>query len=539
MRFSVGRKQKPQLARATSKAVDIPAPIGGLNTRDSLSAMPPTDALQLVNYIPQQSGLKSRLGYTTATGTLDFFFSDSNNFYFADGNNFVFTGSSDTYSGAVETTIPYIQGLTSLMITASGGELYSDNTSGTLTTLGTGFGNARWEGEKLGVNMVLVNGADAPQNFNGTTLSTPSFTGDLATYGAANINGIHKHRNRIYMYDTDYGNFFVGGVNAVSGDFDEFQLDRVSNTGGNITCIKSITKDAGDGIDDYLAIMLNTGEVILYQGSDPTDADNFALVGKFMMPPLINRRCATEFSGDIICLTKQDVIKLSDVIKYTSESGGFNTNPSKLSGAITNDYNTYGDIWGYQITTYPRGGWIIINIPEVEAQAAHQYVINVVTGASTQFMGWEANCFGVLNNNLYFGEEARTCLADSGLSDDGADIQLIGRQAFTNLGISQRKKINNVKLFIQADGALDIDLSVAYDFGVATPQGTQGSVATGVLWDTVLWDTASWSSVQSSTLSFTTAGLGVYTSIQKNLSIQGQQINWYATTYNFDTGKAF
>lgn len=41
----------------------IPAPIGGWNARDALDAMPPTDAIKLVNWIPRAGFVQSRGGY--------------------------------------------------------------------------------------------------------------------------------------------------------------------------------------------------------------------------------------------------------------------------------------------------------------------------------------------------------------------------------------------------------------------------------------------------------------------------------------------
>ena len=35
-----------------SPEVDVPAPVGGLNTRDNLGDMPIEDAIELVNWIP-------------------------------------------------------------------------------------------------------------------------------------------------------------------------------------------------------------------------------------------------------------------------------------------------------------------------------------------------------------------------------------------------------------------------------------------------------------------------------------------------------
>ena len=42
----------------------LPAPVGGLNARDSLDTMSPTDAIVLDNYIPGDTNLFLRRGYS-------------------------------------------------------------------------------------------------------------------------------------------------------------------------------------------------------------------------------------------------------------------------------------------------------------------------------------------------------------------------------------------------------------------------------------------------------------------------------------------
>ena len=48
----------------TVKAVSVPAPVGGLNSRDSIDAMPPTDALVMSNFFPTVEKVSLRDGYT-------------------------------------------------------------------------------------------------------------------------------------------------------------------------------------------------------------------------------------------------------------------------------------------------------------------------------------------------------------------------------------------------------------------------------------------------------------------------------------------
>ena len=507
----LARAIKPQIARRTSQAQDIPAPVGGLNTRDSFATMPATDAIELTNYIVESYGVVSRNGYEDFANSL---------------------------ADDVKSLIPYLEGSAQFFISASGGELEKVTTGGVVSSLGSGFSSDLWETVKLGINMVFVNGVDDPRNFDGTNLTTPVFTGDLSTYGPENIDNIHKHRNRVYMWDTDDNKFFYGGTNAVAGSFAEFPLSRVSDTGGNLVEMKTISQDAGNGPDDYAAFILDTGEVIIYAGSDPGDATNWTLVGKYKMPPIIGKRCAVEFAGDVLILTKIDLVKLSDVIKFTGETGGFNVNPSKLSGAIRDSYNAYQNE-GFSITLYPKGGLILINIPITSYASYVQYVINTTTSGASKFSGWNANVFAVLGDNLYFGISDTIVKADSGLDDNGVAIELFARQAFTNLNIATKKKVSNVRLYMAADGALNIDLALGYDFSFPNPQGTQTSSVSGSEWDVAPWDVSSWAGTVTRLISFVTGGLGIFVGLQTRILISGQKVNWYATTYNFDISKIY
>lgn len=510
-RRSLPIRLKKKLARPDSIAVNIPPALGGKNSRDNISIMPESDAIDLVNWIPTSRGLQSRGGSVM---------------------------TQDGFSAAVETLIPYQSGATNIMVAASGGNLYKA-LSGSLTTIGTGFSNARWHGEKLGINMMLANGADAPRNYDGTTLTTISFSGDISTYGVNKIHSFKKFKNRVYAWDIDYPNFFYGGVNSVAGAFAEFALENVSNTGGNIVEIKTISRDAGNGMDDYIAFILNTGEVIIYEGSDPSDATAWQLVGKYQAPPIIAIGCAVEFAGDVMMLTQTDLVKLSDIIKYGSEVGGFNIQPSKLSGDITSDYKIYGSNYGWSLEVYPAGGWIIVNVPEATNSAYHQYVIDTTTGAYTEFQGWNAQAFGVLNRRLYFGQSDEILQGDTGEDDAGAGIQLVSRQAFSNLGTTRKKKISNARLYMESVGALSIDFSLGIDFDFPNPQGTQVSSVNGSAWDVAAWDVASWAGDDARTVSFVTAGIGVFISPQVSLTALGQKVKWHQTTYNFNAAESY
>ena len=157
----------------TARQVEVPPPFGGLNTRDSRAEMPPQDAIQMTNVISEPGGVKSRLGYESfATGI----------------------------TGVVNFIADYSSGSTRNMLIGAGTTVYDVGTGGgTASSLGTGFANSNWESAQLSGSMVIVNGGDTPEIYDGSTLTTGVYSGDIATPGAATMDAISTHKSRMYM----------------------------------------------------------------------------------------------------------------------------------------------------------------------------------------------------------------------------------------------------------------------------------------------------------------------------------------------------
>ena len=514
----IPRAQKIQIA-SQPKAVQlsVPAPTGGVNTRDSRSDMDIRDAITMENWIPEANGVRSRTGFDTF-GTV------------ATGN--------------VETLIPYEYAAVKQLISFAGTVMYKTGTGGGAgSSIKTGLANARWQSSQLGQNRIFVNGADAPLNFDGTTVTTPTFSGDLDTLGAENIDGIHSFKNRIYMWDTATSDFYYGGINSISGDFTKFELGKVSTSGGNLLIMETLSRDAGDGMDDFAVFILTTGEVIMYQGSNPGDATNWSLIGKYFMPPPVSIRSAARFAGDIFIITANDVLTIGNVIKSGGgqEGGqGFNLTPSKLSGGIQDDFAAFGTNYGFEMQLYGSGGWVLINIPETTNSKYHQWVISTTTGAATKFIGWDAQVFAVFNNRLYFGQSSNIFQADSGLDDNGAEIQLRSTQAFNDFQDGHFKNFTGYKLFIRAEGTVNVGASFAFDYGEASFPTPSESQVSGAAWDTATWDEAEWAGANVARLiSFGIGGGGVTVSAQLSINISGQQMFLYNQIYNFTVSNTF
>jgi hypothetical protein len=503
------REAVVQQLGGTSRQAEIPVPSGGLNTRESRSSMPITDAVQFQNLISEPDGVASRLGYTSfGTGM----------------------------TGTVNHLSEYVNASTKQLVVGAGTVLYSFGTGGgTATSVKTGFTNTDFESAQLSGSMVLVNGADTPQIYNGSTSTDAVYSGDLNTDGPSNVDGINVHKSRMYVWDTDTSNFYYGATNAVQGAFAKFPLNEVSKTGGNLLIMKSISRDGGSGPDDYACFILDTGEVIVYQGNDPGTAANWALVGRYFIPAPINKRSAIEFAGDIVVLTRQDIVALSDTINASTETGSVLLKPSKLGGAIREAFNTYGNNSDWQLSVYNNKGWLVVNVPEVDGSNFFQYVQVFQTQAPSKFIGWNATVFGSFNNGLYFGGDGVVFKGDSGFDDNGSNIDCLGQQAYSTLGIAQIKNVRNLTITYLFDGSSTLGAEIGYDYIDKEVQNTATSEPIGPDWDTSEWDTAEWAGASAArNVKFSVAGTGRSLSTTIQFSIQGAQFRWLGTNINLE-----
>jgi hypothetical protein len=477
--------------------VNVPCPSGGLNTRDSESSMEPTDAVIMENWFPDQGSVSTRKGFTEyATGL----------------------------TGYVETLIEYNANNIRKFICANGTTLNDITNASSITSVGTGFTNARWQWVNFNSYVIMVNGADTPQTFDGTTLTASSINGSGLT--VTELNGINVHKNRVYVWNSNSQDVWYGATNAIGGTFTKFQLSRVAPFGGNLVSMMTWNLDGGNGVDDYAVFLMSSGDVLLYQGSDPS---SWALLGTYKIGRPIAVRGAKKIAGDIVIITDQDFVFFSEVFK----NDGAVTQRGKLSGAAITAVNNYGSNYGWEIAMYPKAGWLLINVPVATNTTYHQYVVNTITGAGCKFTGMNATTWGMFNNNLYFGGNGKVFLANNGYNDNGVSINCDIQSAYNNLGSPQEKIVNSYRNTIKLDGSATVNSIVNFDYGRGEASQISSSTATGSFWDVAMWDVAMWSpeGLTRNELIYS-SGQGVDLGMRIKVILNGQQLFWYRTDYS-------
>ena len=88
----------------------------------------------------------------------------------------------------------------------------------------------------------------------------------------------------------------------------------VSTLGGNLIQIGTLSIDGGEGVDDLLVLMMSSGEVLVYSGSNPSS--DFSLNGTFRIAEPVNeKRGMAKLGGDLIVITREGYLPLSQVFR--------------------------------------------------------------------------------------------------------------------------------------------------------------------------------------------------------------------------------
>jgi len=406
----------------------IPAPFQGLNTREAYTALQPTEARVLENWLPDEGAVKVRPGHTT----------------------------HQTISGATTVlSLMLFKGASSqkLIAGASNGKVY--DVSGSPIELGTGYTVNRWRHANFNGYIFGVNATDTPWRYDGTTFGATGFTGPTLT----TLQTISQVRNRLWVTQTNSADVRYGGIGSVTGALTTFQLSQIA-AGGKCVAIGSWSRDAGDGSDDFTVFIMSTGEIIVYQG-DP--ATNFALVGKYMAPAPVAVDAVVKVGGELVIMTVSGPIPVSAVIAGNAFSFDALALYGKIAPSWKADYVRYGANAGWNAHFFD--GLVYFNIATGLAQTK-QYVLNTRVSAWTLYTKLPAAQFADLNGALYFGSYSSGLVFRHATgADAGAQIVTLARQgASYPMGPGNAALYNAYMPLIDATGPAQMQFALDIDF---------------------------------------------------------------------------
>ena len=580
----------------TATTASVPSPIGGWNARDSLAQMAPTDAVQLINFFPTPTAVTLRSGYAKAStgitgkvyslmnyarqnGTYSLFAAAETKIWDATNNpatvsfsgitnsKFQFVNFSNTGGDYLvacngqDPTMVYDGTRWFFIATTTTAQTISTITRGGTGNLTATVTTASPHGLVDG-NRVTISGATA-SNYNGTYVidvtGSNTFTYTMATAPAANativgsytvvgITGVDSStfinvnlfKNRLWFTQKDTMKVWYLDVANIGGVATSIDFGGIARNGGYLQAMGTWTLDAGQGADDYAVFVTSMGEVMVYNGTDPTSPTTWALKGVWQLGQTFARKCFFKWSGDLLLLTQDGLVPLASALQSSRLDPRVNLT-DKIYYAVSQAATNYYSNFGWQIHYYASENMLILNIPITDG--VEQYVMHTITKSWARFTDIEAYCWEVSGDaDMHFGGDGYVGIFYQGNSDAGSNIQAAAQQAYSYFDSpGQLKRFTMVRPIFQSNNGFPTTaVNISTDFEPQTQFGTltfNPASTIGGTWDASLWDDALWSAGDIVTKTWNgVTGLGFSASINLSVASQGIDFKWTSTDYVMEKG---
>jgi len=362
-----------------------------------------------------------------------------------------------------------------------------------------------------------------------------------STYTVNSNSFIHVNlfKNRLYFTQKNTMKVWYMPVSSLGGAAFPLDFGAIARNGGFIQGMATWTLDAGQGADDYAVFATNMGEVIVYNGTDPTDATTWLLKGVWQMGYIFSRRFFYKFAGDLLMLTQDGLVPLASALQSSRLDPRINIT-DKIYYEISKEADQYSTQFGWQVIYYAKPNMLLINIPN--PAGTEQYVMHTISKAWCNFTGISTTVFELQNDDLYFGGAGFVGKFWDGKADDGKAISGTCQQAYSYFGLpGQQKRFTMVRpTFLVDAGAPGVYAGINTDFQTQNNLGQVSfqTVPTTVgVWDAATWDVQNWAGNLIVYRNWQgVSGLGYAAGINMNIVSQGIDVHWVSTDYVMEKG---
>lgn len=491
MRRGFRRVAVPGQAQPPSRLKSFPAPVRGWIANEGLATGLPGGAAVLENGFPTQTGIRIRGGLLKIATIVT--------------------------SAAVVSMFTYTTGAVKKLFAASASKVFNVTSvadpdtppSADITGLTNGYFSAAQFNTAGGAYLYIVNGADKPRLYDGTTwtaidgVSTPAITGVTTT----GLSHVWVYRSRLFFVQTGTMNAWALPVDSIGGAAIQISLAGIFKNGGALLTGGTWSQDAGDGIDDRCVFISDRGEVAIFEGADPSDPNDWAMVGRYDITPVMGKRSLMQVGGDLLISTQDGIVPISAVVVK---------DPAALSlAAVTKNI---APEWkkeviarrglNWELLKFPAYNMGIVSLPNTTTTSPYCFVVNLETGAWAKYTGWDTNCLILHDDWAYFGSSTgEVYKIEVGGSDDGTAYTVKMAGLADHLGsVAFHKTVHSMRATFVAGRPFIPKLSIAtnYDLTFPTAPNSIADTITPGEWDTGLWDVALWDTSAATPAPYTT-----------------------------------
>lgn len=459
-----------------SAPLSFPAPTLGLVTSSDIASQVSGAAIVLENWLPTLTGARVR-GGSEKWGLA------------ADGGDFV-------------SAFRYVYGSVERMFMATGTAIYEmsapaappTTTAAAVSGL-TGGDFCAFQHTNAGTSyLICLNGSDDRRIFDGAAWGTaPAITFPDATT-MANLSFGWVFKNRQFFIKSGSLDAYYLPVNAIGGASVVFPLGGVLKGGGSLLSGFSWSLESGNGPNEYCAFVSTEGEVAVYSGVDPSDADAFGLVGVYQIGKPLGKNAFIKSGGDVLIATVDGLIPLSQAFQRNREQLAL----VSASKAIEDIWRAVAAVTGYgwTLTLWPEENLVFVCYPSNPVAPDTTLVYNVLTGKWAVVTNWQATCYATNQKSIFFGSMGGLAWhGDFTGTDDGDAFRCTYLSHFSSVqGFGQNKVASSASMRFRASLRPSVRLFAKADMDISTPIfSTVSSNGSGSsVWDVGLWDVAKW-----------------------------------------------
>ena len=502
---------KPQ---ARGQVVQTKAPpMGGLDSISPRALMPEQNAVALDNFIASESGLVMREGwYEYATGigaspgTAPGMPIQTILCYAAPPANALDSPLAQSELFAVTDSGFYL--------IEGGGDFRAQVPAQALSgALGAGYCTAVQFTTAGGTYLVVCSETDGAYIYDGAVWTKFALTGGQ---GPGVVTGVDPsklvqvcaYKKRLMFLERASGRTWILPTGQVGGTFAQFDFGPMLRHGGAVLALVNWTQSAGEGINDRLLIFGSSGDMIVYEGEDPTSASGFSNVGIWYIgQPPMGRRSFTTAGGEVYALTAYGCIVAGKVVEggldnILTSNADMLRQLRLINPLLAAEFKTKLYTAGWEIVSIPSKSLLMITRPRTSDSDDYSYAFQMHNLAWSRLLDMPARTFGLRLDEVYSGtDDGRVLRVLDGASDqrvlDGSGAVHIRGQitpAFSYFGAPEQiKQAVMVKPTFLSEGPVDYVVRVDIDFSVPAAKLVPVETAPrGAQWDVDFWDQAYW-----------------------------------------------
>src|SRR5574343_392445 len=465
-------RRQPTSKRKVSKGITLPAPTAGWYVGENLYAAPKLTAYQLDNFFPSQDYVRIR------RGSLEY---------------------ADGIGSEVRKLFTYQSGATQEMFASTDAAIFDVTGGGTVGAAAvSGLANGNWQFVQMttsgGVFLRGVNGEDTPLLYDGGAwATTPAITGSGLT--ATSLNAVWVFKSRMYFAENNSLNAWYLPVDSIAGTATKFSRGGIFALGGNLIAGGSWTVPSESGLYETCVFISDQGEVAMYDGSYPGGAD-WGLKGLYRIGKPLGRDCLAKAGGDLLIMTDDGIVPMSKVVSLDRIALANQAVTEPIQPEWRRAVTDRITLSGWSITIWPAESMGVVCLPQLDANDRTQFVANVRSGAWCRYTGWDALCFAVLGDHLYYGtSDGRVMQGETGGKDDGSlyTAKMIYSWQDFKAG-ANRKQVKAIRPVYRATFNVSPSVEVLSDYNTTTRPAPSASAntLTGAVWGTAVWGTSTW-----------------------------------------------